>query len=308
MAGERAALMATDPPYLVDYDGGNHPQTWGKDGKPISAEEKTKHWDAYTDHDQASGFFRDFLAAALEQALATDAAVYQCFGMMRTDVVLEAWRAAGLLPHQVVIWKKSRPVLGRVLVHVGLRAYAGRAGTQGDRPKRKPPANEHAVWEIASARASRRASPACIPTIKPVELVRRPIVWHTPPGGLIYEPFSGSGTALIAAEMTGRSCYALELSPAFVDVAVRRWERSPARQATLERAKAGWARSDQPDAPPAAPTIVICRPSSCARRAPPTRRSPTSSATPRPRAPTRRSPRRSRRRSQSRPRSCAPWS
>ena len=37
MAGERASLMATDPPYLVDYDGGNHPQTWGNGGKPASA-------------------------------------------------------------------------------------------------------------------------------------------------------------------------------------------------------------------------------------------------------------------------------
>ena len=68
MAGERAVGMFTDPPYLVDYDGGNHPQTW-KDGKKVSAAAKTKHWDAYTDHDQAVGFYRAFLAAALAEAL-----------------------------------------------------------------------------------------------------------------------------------------------------------------------------------------------------------------------------------------------
>ena len=55
--------------------------------------------------------------------------------------------------------------------------------------------------------------------------MRRPIGWHTKPGELIYEPFSGSGTAIIAAEQTGRRCYALELAPAFVDVAVLRWQR-----------------------------------------------------------------------------------
>ena len=73
MAGERAALMATDPPYLVDYTGGNHPQTWKETGtlkaSARTAEEKTRHWDAYADHDQAVGFYSDFMAAAIAEAL-----------------------------------------------------------------------------------------------------------------------------------------------------------------------------------------------------------------------------------------------
>ena len=48
MADERATLMATDPPYLVDYDGGNHPRP-GADGRRISSAAKTKHWDTYVD-------------------------------------------------------------------------------------------------------------------------------------------------------------------------------------------------------------------------------------------------------------------
>ena len=52
MAGERAALMATDPPYLVDYDGGNHPQTWGQRRPTLRGEDK--HWDAYTDPESAA--------------------------------------------------------------------------------------------------------------------------------------------------------------------------------------------------------------------------------------------------------------
>ena len=63
---------------------------------------------------------------------------------------------------------------------------------------------------------------------------RRPILYHSRPGDLIYEPFSGSGTALIAAELTGRRCCAIELAPAFVDVAVLRWQRYTGKQATLE--------------------------------------------------------------------------
>jgi len=50
-------------------------------------------------------------------------------------------------------------------------------------------------------------------------------------GELIYEPFSGSGTTIIAAEQTGRRCYAMELSPQYVDVAVRRWQQYTGKQA-----------------------------------------------------------------------------
>jgi DNA methylase len=51
---------------------------------------------------------------------------------------------------------------------------------------------------------------------------------------VVYEPFSGSGTTIIAAEMTGRCCHAIELAPQYVDVAVRRWEAFTGQQATHE--------------------------------------------------------------------------
>ena len=55
-----------------------------------------------------SAFYVDFLRAALDCALTSDAAVYQCFGIMRSEVIWQAWREVGLLPHQVLIWQKSR--------------------------------------------------------------------------------------------------------------------------------------------------------------------------------------------------------
>jgi DNA modification methylase len=64
--------------------------------------------------------------------------------------------------------------------------------------------------------------------------MRRPIENNSSPGQAIYEPFSGSGTTIIAAEMTWRICHAIELSPAYVDVAVRRWQAFTGQQATLE--------------------------------------------------------------------------
>lgn len=64
--------------------------------------------------------------------------------------------------------------------------------------------------------------------------MRRPILNNSNPGQAIYEPFSGSGTTLIAAEMEGRACHAVELSPAYVDVAVLRWQAFTGQQAVLE--------------------------------------------------------------------------
>jgi len=235
MDGKRATLMATDPPYLVDYDGGNHPQTWANGGKKPGAEKDvgTKHWDAYTDHDSSVTFYRDFLSVALKAALSPRPVVYQWFGMMKVDIVLEAWREVGLLPHQVLIWKKSRHVLTRCdfMWDYEPMMYGW---LQGERPESRirPPANATAVWEIESKIED--APGNLHPTMKPVELIRRPITYHTKPGGLIYEPFSGSGTAIIAAENTGRACCAMEQSPAFVDAAVTRWEAYTGEAAALE--------------------------------------------------------------------------
>jgi DNA modification methylase len=53
--------------------------------------------------------------------------------------------------------------------------------------------------------------------------MRRPIENNSSPGRAVYDPFCGSGTAIIAAEMTGRICHAIEIAPAYVDVAVKRW-------------------------------------------------------------------------------------
>ena len=59
---------------------------------------------------------------------------------------------------------------------------------------------------------------------KPVQCMQRPSRNHSSPGQVVYEPFSGSGTTLIAAQVTGRACLAMELDPAYVDVALGRWK------------------------------------------------------------------------------------
>jgi DNA modification methylase len=71
-------------------------------------------------------------------------------------------------------------------------------------------------------------------TQKPVECMRRPLLNNSSPGQAVYEPFSGSGTTIIAAETTGRICHAMEIDPAYVDVAVTRWAAFTGKAALLE--------------------------------------------------------------------------
>ena len=70
-------------------------------------------------------------------------------------------------------------------------------------------------------------------TQKPVECMRRPILNNSSPGQAVFEPFMGSGTTLIAAETTGRVCLGIELNPAYVDVAVERWQSFTGQEALL---------------------------------------------------------------------------
>ena len=95
---------------------------------------------------------------------------------------------------------------------------------------RRPANNATSVWQIDQV----GQQDGIHPTQKPVEIFLRPIQYHTLPGEVCLEPFSGSGTQIIAAEKLGRSCRAMEVSPAFVDVAVRRWQGATEKQATLD--------------------------------------------------------------------------
>ena len=111
MNGERAALFATDPPYLVDYDGTNHP---GADTRGT----KNKDWgDSYgvtwDDAEQGPDLYRGFIHAAVDHAIVPNAAWY-CWHASRRQAMLEAvWVELGAFVHQQIIWVKNRAVLTR---------------------------------------------------------------------------------------------------------------------------------------------------------------------------------------------------
>jgi DNA modification methylase len=220
MAGEKAALLATDPPYLVDYRADNHPESW-------SGSQGTNHqgWDAYSGDAAGVAFYRAFLEAAIPH-LAADAAVYQWHAERRRSLVEEAWAACGLLLHQVIIWHKSRPVLGRshfMWAHEPC-AYGWQKGHE---PALRPPRSASTIWEVDQ----RGETAGLHPTQKPVELFRRPIEYHTAPGDIVLDPFAGSGTAIVAAERTGRRAYCVEIDPAYAQAAIERWQTLTGRKA-----------------------------------------------------------------------------
>jgi DNA modification methylase len=87
------------------------------------------------------------------------------------------------------------------------------------------------VWEFGRVTGSDRHGHA---TPKPVEMMQRVMKSSLPPGGLCLEPFNGSGSTLMGAEKTGRHCYAMELTPAYIDITVTRWQAFTGKQAIHE--------------------------------------------------------------------------
>ncbi len=227
MDGNRAVLMATDPPYLVDYDGQNHPQS--SVNRPETA---NKRWDDYKDPETSVKFFADFLRVALAEALGKRAPVYQWHADIRRPLVVAAWEQNGLLTHQTIIWAKVRGILTRS-DFMWQHEPCLYGWVQGDRPEkhRRPPPNIGTIWAIDQTGLN-----GGHPTEKPVEIFRRPVEWHARTGEIVYEPFAGSGSQVSAAEQLGRRCFAMEQAPAYVDVVVARWEKLSGR--TAERIRA----------------------------------------------------------------------
>ena len=144
------------------------------------------------------------------------------------STVAASLEASGFAVRSQIIWDKTRLVIGRGDYHWQHEPawYAVRKGRKGHWAGDR---KQTTVWAIPH-----RKSPTGHGTEKPVECMRRPIENNSSPGQAVYEPFSGSGTTIIAAEMTGRCCHAIELDPVYVDVAVTRWQEFTGQAAVLE--------------------------------------------------------------------------
>src|ERR1700738_2196358 len=144
----------------------------------------------------------------------------------KAGIVQDSLAACGFETRSQIIWAKNNFAIGRGHYHCKHEPcwYVVRKGSTaswvGDHC-------QTTLWQIDKNLKSETGHG----TQKPVECMRRPIENNASPGQAVYEPFSGSGTTIIAAEMTGRVCHAIEIAPAYVDVAVKRWPAVTAQQA-----------------------------------------------------------------------------
>ncbi len=223
MAGKKASLFATDPPYLVDYTGDDRPSQ-GKDWSGVYKEQEIEDPEAFMDA---------VLASALS-VTKPNTPFYMWHAERRIQLLLAAWEKAGLLWHQNIIWVKPTAAMTYAIHH-----YKHEPCMFGWRTGNKPPLDgiestkSKTVWEVDWEGKARLAGNQH-PTQKPVELFARPMRLHTKRGEVCLELFSGSGSQILAAEQEGRRCFAMELAPEFCEVAIRRWEKATGKTAVKE--------------------------------------------------------------------------
>lgn len=228
--GREPQLMVTDPTYGVEYD-----PNW----RSKATGQKVRATGLVLNDDRA-----DWREA---WALFPGAVAYVWHGALHAGTVQASLEAEGFEMRSQIIWVKDRFALSRGHYHWRHEPawYAVRKGRKADwRGGRK----RDTVWRVDGLPDDRAAEVVAIleehgaePTVweipmtvddgstghgtqKPVECMRRPMEANSAEGDWVYEPFSGSGSSIIAGEQSGRRVLAMELSPAYVDVAVRRWE------------------------------------------------------------------------------------
>ena len=213
LGGTQPHLMVTDPPYGVNYE----PEWRNQAG--VSATMRTGK---VANDDRA-----DWRAA---WALFPGDVAYIWHAGVHARTVIESLEAAGFIIRSQIVWAKPRLVLGRGDYHWQHEPclYAVRKGATGHWQGAR---DQTTLWSIG-------AGPEDIATVhgtqKPVECMRRPMLNNSEAGEAIYEPFCGSGTSIIAAEVTGRVCLAIEISPAYCDVVLERWQAMTGQPAVLD--------------------------------------------------------------------------
>ena len=204
--GASPLLCVTDPPWGVKYD------------------------PAWRNVEAAKGRL-DYAAARVVKVTNDDRADWREAWALFPGDVIYSWHPAdatslvhgaalqdsGFAIRMQIIWAKSHFPIGRGDYHVRHEPcwYAVREGKAAHRTKDR---TQTTLWEINLDKNVEGGHS----TQNPVEAMERPIRNHDSPE--VYDPFLGSGTTIIAAERQGRRCYAMEIEPRYVDVAVRRWE------------------------------------------------------------------------------------
>ncbi|MDX0855137.1 DNA methylase [Sinorhizobium medicae] len=211
LSGVKPNLMVTDPPYGVDYD---------------------PHWRAeagVNNNRKKMGEVVNDERADWRQAydLFPGAVAYVWHAGKYASEVQASLEASGFQIRSQIIWAKDRFALSRGDYHWQHEpcwyAVRQKGNWCGDR-------SQSTLWTIPSRDDSGHGHS----TQKPVEAMRRPMQNNSSAGQAVYDPFVGSGTTMIAAEMEARCALCLEINPAYVDVAVTRWQDFTGEKARLD--------------------------------------------------------------------------
>ena len=235
LGGKEPGLMVTDPPYGVSYD-----PSWrveaGVSGEAATGKVKN---DDRVDWRRAWQLFPGSVC-------------YVWHGGLHSGPVQQSLMDSRFIPRAQIVWVKTRPVLSRGAYHwqhepaiyavkegeetplviVADHEIATYAVEEGEKAQWEGGRKQSTVWTIEHIKSETGHG-----TQKPMECMRRPIENNSKPGDMVYDPFVGSGTTLMAAELTKRRCFAVELDPKYVDVIVTRWQSFTQKTATLESGK-----------------------------------------------------------------------
>lgn len=221
MNGEKPNLMVTDPPYGVKYDPASRPVSEKSGRKKHCSDDRAGKVenDDRTDWKDAYSLFPGNVA-------------YVWSPNTFLDYFMQDLRKCGYEINSVIIWNKNEQVLGMGDYHWKhepcIYATRGKHNWKGGRDKTT-------VWDIPLIMFLKKEEGSWgHGTQKPIECMKRPIENNSDKGDLVYDPFCGSGTTIIAAERTGRKCIACEISPIYCDAIVRRWESETGGLAVLE--------------------------------------------------------------------------
>jgi DNA modification methylase len=206
MAGKKADLIFTDPPYNVDYGSSKNHPTW-------------KVRSIANDHMDDAAWLK-FNQAMIEAFKAChrggDVYVWGASGpagMRQRLALIEA----GIHWSATIIWRKQQLVLSPAryqrIYEPCFYGWLKRSSFRGDRKQTE-------IWEVNRPTASDQH-----PTMKPVELCAKGIVNSSKPGQIVLDLFLGSGSTLIASEISDRVCYGMELDPKYCDVIIARFAK-----------------------------------------------------------------------------------
>ncbi len=220
--GDSAAQLLVDVPYNTKISG------------HVGGKGKIKHPEfAMASGEMSAAEFREFLHASLSVAAAAcrDGALLHVFIDWRSvHEVIKVGQALGLHYFNLCVWVKTNAGMGsmyRSQQELIVVFKKGSAPHTNNVELGRYGRNRSNVWFYEGANSinpQRRKELALHPTVKPVQLCIDAILDCTARDEIVLDTFLGSGTTLIAAEDCGRVCCGVEISPHYVDVAIRRWE------------------------------------------------------------------------------------